>query len=146
MLSSTYRAGGSRTNGRTEHPTWEAFEEALGALEGGESLVYSSGMAAVAAVLSLVPLGGGVVAPTAAYNGVLSTLAHREEEGTLTVNRVDPTDAEGVIRALEGADLLWLESPSNPLLEVADIRALARGGAQPGVRSMNPASSCVVTP
>ncbi|MBK9475502.1 MAG: PLP-dependent transferase [Tetrasphaera sp.] len=133
VLTSTYRAGGSRIYGRTEHPTWEAFEEALGALEGGESLVYSSGMAAVAAVLSLVPLGGRVVAPTAAYNGVLSTLAHREEEGTLTVNRVDPTDAEGVIRALEGADLLWLESPSNPLLEVADIRALAAAAAQRGV-------------
>ena len=54
---------------RGGNPTWTACEDALGALEGGAALVFASGMAAIAAALSLAPEGGVVVAPTHAYNG-----------------------------------------------------------------------------
>ena len=136
VLSSTYHAGGEVVYARAGNPTWSAFEEALGDLEGGDALVLASGMAAVAAALSLVPHGGTVVAPDAAYNGVVSTLAQREDEGSATVRRVDVTDTAGVLAALDGADLLWLESPTNPLLELADLPTLLTAARERGVLSV----------
>ncbi|HIZ97134.1 MAG TPA: PLP-dependent transferase [Candidatus Janibacter merdipullorum] len=123
-FTSTYIADGPANYARVSNPTWTPLEEAVGELEGGEALVFSSGMAAVSAVLALVPAGGVVVAPASAYNGVVVTLAEAVEEGRLTVRWVDVTDDEAVTAALPGADLLWLESPTNPLLDIADIRAL----------------------
>jgi cystathionine gamma-synthase len=96
-------------------------------------------MAAVAAVLSLVPQGGLVVAPTAAYNGVLATLAERESTGEVRVRRVNLTDTAAVLAALDGADLLWLESPSNPLLDVADLPTLIEAARAAGVLRKWPA-------
>ena len=124
VLSSTYHAGGDVVYARTGNPTWTAFETALGDLEGGDALVLSSGMAAVAAALSLLPHGATVVAPDAAYNGVVATLADREAAGSVTVRRVEVADTDAVLAALDGADLVWLESPTNPLLEVADLATL----------------------
>ena len=136
VLSSTYHAGGDVVYARTGNPTWSAFEQALGDLEGGDALVLASGMAAVTAALSLLPHGGVVVAPDAAYNGVVSTLASREAEGSAVVRRVDVTDTAAVVAALDGADLLWLESPTNPLLEVADLPALLRAARERSVLSV----------
>lgn len=135
-LTSTYRADGPVVYARTGNPTWSAFEEALGALEGGDALVLSSGMAAVAAALSLVPHGGTVVAPDAAYNGVVATLGDRARAGALTVRAVDVTDTASVVAALDGADLVWLESPTNPLLEVADLAVLLAAARERGVLSV----------
>lgn len=120
-LSSTFHADGPVDYARVGNPTWTAFEEALGALEGGIALVHSSGMAAVAAVLSLVPPGGTVVAPGAAYSGVVATLAQRDAAGTLAVRWVDPGDRDAMATAVTGADLVWVESPSNPLLDLVDL-------------------------
>jgi cystathionine gamma-synthase len=136
VLTSTYRAHGETMYARSGNPTWTAFETALGSLEGGDALVFSSGMAAVAAALSLVPHGGAVVAPDAAYNGVVSTLDQREAAGELTLRRVDVTDTPAVVAALDGADLLWLESPTNPLLEVADLAAVLGAARDRGVLSV----------
>src|SRR5829696_8780567 len=74
-MASTYVAGGEREYGRYANPTWTAFEDALGALEGGRCLAFSSGLAAVATVLDLVGLGETVVAPRHAYNGMTTQLA-----------------------------------------------------------------------
>ena len=93
-------------------------------------------MAAVTAALSLLPHGGTVVAPDAAYNGVVATLADREAEGSARVRRVDVADTEAVLAALDGADLLWLESPTNPLLEVADLPTLLAAARERGVLSV----------
>ncbi len=136
VLTSTYRANGDTVYARTGNPTWTAFESALGSLEGGDALVFSSGMAAVAAALSLVPHGGVVVAPDAAYNGVVATLGQREADGAISVRRIDVTDTEAVVAALDGADLLWLESPTNPLLEVADLPVLLAAARERGVTSV----------
>lgn len=131
-LSSTFHAGGTTAYGRTGNQTWSAFEETLGSLEGGDALVFASGMAAVSAALSLVPHGGVVLAPAEAYNGVVATLAERHRTGALEVRAVDVTDAAEVGAALGGADLLWLESPTNPLLALADVPALTRAAHEQG--------------
>ncbi len=136
VLTSTYHADGPVSYGRSGNPTWSAFEEALGSLEGGDALVLASGMAAVAAAVSLLPHGGTVVVPDAAYNGVMATVADLEVSGAAVVRRVDVTDTEAVVAALPGADLLWLESPTNPLLEVADLTALTAAAREHGVLSV----------
>jgi len=136
VLTSTYHADGDVVYARSGNPTWSAFETALGDLEGGDALVLSSGMAAVTAALSLIPNGGRVVAPDAAYNGVVATLDIREAEGSARVRRVDIADTAAVLTALEGADLLWLESPTNPLLEVADLPTLLAAARERGVLSV----------
>jgi cystathionine gamma-synthase len=123
-LSSTYIADGPVNYARGGNPTWTAFEEALGALEGGSALVFSSGMAAIAAALSVAPEGAVILAPTHAYNGTTSLLESLEQAGRASVRRVDISDTAAVIAALEGADVLWAESPTNPMLEVADLPRL----------------------
>jgi len=123
-LSSTYVADGAVDYARCGNPTWTAFEETLGALEGGSALVFSSGMAAIAAALSLAPQGAVVVAPHHAYSGTGALLETFEKAERVTVRRVDISDTGAVVRALEGAQVLWAESPTNPMLEVADLPRL----------------------
>ena len=131
-FTSTYIADGPANYARVDNPSWTPFEQAVGELEGGDALLYSSGMAAITAVLSLVPVGGVVVAPAAAYNGLVSALTDADAEGRMHARWVDVTDESQVATALEGADLLWLESPTNPLLDVADLAALTRAGHEAG--------------
>ncbi|WP_373694831.1 trans-sulfuration enzyme family protein [Kineococcus terrestris] len=149
-LSATYVGGGSLATGATDtgepqgptlgygrfgNPTWSALEEALGALEGGEALTFASGMAAVAAALHLLPATGTVLVPHGAYNGTHSLTALLAEQGRVAVRHVDITDVAGVravLAEVEGPVALWLESPTNPLLEVADIAALAAAGRERG--------------
>ena len=120
-LSSTYVADGPVDYARGGNPTWTAFEEALGTLEGGSALVFSSGMAAIAAALSVAPEGAVIVAPTHAYSGTALILESLQEAGRASLRRVDISDTAAVVEALEGADVLWAESPTNPMLEVADL-------------------------
>ncbi|WP_380169986.1 trans-sulfuration enzyme family protein [Kineococcus sp. DHX-1] len=132
-LSATFVGGGSLGTaalgyGRFANPTWEALESAVGELEGGRALAFASGMAAVAAALHLVPADGTVLVPHGAYNGTHALTGLLAAQGRLAVLPTDITDVEGVRTALAGLDgpvVLWLESPTNPLLEVADLTALA---------------------
>ncbi|MDX2974441.1 trans-sulfuration enzyme family protein [Kribbella solani] len=132
VFSSTYVAGGDRGYGRFGNDAWTALEDTLGQLEGGRALTFASGMAAAAAVIDLVPVGGRVVAPQHAYSGVLALLDQQAETGRLTVDRVDIANTESVVQTLDGAALLWIESPTNPAMEVADIPALAAAGHAAG--------------
>lgn len=125
VLASTYVAGGDLEYGRYGNPTWTAFEDALGELEGGRCLAFASGMAAAAAVLDLVPAGGRVVVPRHSYQGTLALLRDAEERGRLVAVEVDIADTAAVIAAAEGAALVWLENPTNPALEIADVDAIA---------------------
>jgi cystathionine gamma-synthase len=123
----------SRAYSRTDAtPTWEALETAVGQVEGGHAVAFSSGMAAIAAVLDLLPAGSRIVAPKDCYFGVGELLADGQEKGRWAVDRVDLTDTASVRAAVAGADLLWLETPSNPLLEVADLPALCAAGRHAG--------------
>jgi cystathionine gamma-synthase len=124
---------GIRSYARTDAtPTWEALETAVGQVEGGHAVAFSSGMAAIAAVLDLLPAGGRIVAPRDCYFGVGELLADGQQQGRWAVDRVDLTDTAGVQAAVAGADLLWLETPSNPLLDVADLPALCAAGRDAG--------------
>ncbi len=123
-LTSTYVADGPYDYGRTGNPTWDAFEAALGALEGGRALVYSAGLAAMAAATSLVADGSVVVAPRGAYSGTTAQLRHAAGLGRIELREVDITDTAAVGSALDGAALLVIETPTNPLLQVADLPAL----------------------
>ena len=123
-MASTYVAGGDREYGRYGNPTWAAFEEVLGALEGGRALAYSTGMAAVSTVLDLVAQDGLVVSPRHAYNGTTMAMADLEARGRLRTRLVDITDTDAVVAACDDAALVWLESPTNPALEVADLATI----------------------
>ena len=124
-FASTYNAGGALEYGRYGNPTWSAFEQALGELEGGDARVFASGLAAISAVLSLVPEGGVVVAPDNAYTGTWAQIEERVSAGRATVRGVDVSDSGAVAAAAAGADLVWLESMTNPNLDVADVAAAA---------------------
>jgi cystathionine gamma-synthase len=135
VLASNFQAGmpgtgqDSRAYSRTDAtPTWEALETAVGQVEGGHAVAFSSGMAAIAAVLDLLPAGSRILAPADCYFGVGELLADGQQQGRWAVDRVDLTDTASVQAAVTGADLLWLETPSNPLLEVADLPALCAAG------------------
>jgi cystathionine gamma-lyase len=111
--------------GRYGTPTWTAYEAAVGELEGGPAVLFASGMAAVAAVM-LRCLGPGdvLVAPSGAYiwtRGLAQ--GHLAERGVEV--RLVPTAGPKAVEAIEGAALVWLETPSNPGLDVCDVAALA---------------------
>lgn len=120
-LNSTLHAGGSVGYGRYGNETWSALEEAIGAFESGSTLIFSSGMAAISAVFSILPVGAVVVASDQGYSGVMSLLNTLHASGKLEVRFVDVSDTEAVISALPGASLVWLESPTNPTLAIADL-------------------------
>jgi cystathionine gamma-synthase len=124
-MASTYVAGGDVEYGRYGNPTWSAFEETLGALEGGRALAFSTGMAATTTVLDLVGHDALVVAPAHSYTGTLLELADLESRGRVRTKLVDITDTEAVVDAVEDSALVWFESPTNPALEIADIAAIA---------------------
>lgn len=131
-MASTYVAGGDTEYGRYGNPTWAAFEEALGALEGGRCLSFASGLAAVATILDLVGQGQKVVAGRHSYNGTIMQLADLESRGRITTELVDLTDTAAVVAACEGASLVWLESPTNPALEIADIPTIRAAAHEAG--------------
>lgn len=105
-------------------PTWEALESLVGGLESGRAVAFASGMAAVAAIFDQIPGGAIVVIPDDCYQGVAGFAAAGEERQRWSVQRIPVDDTAAWIRACESADLIWLESPSNPLLTVADVEAV----------------------
>src|SRR3954452_16860829 len=131
-MASTYVAGGDVEYGRYGNPTWTAFEQALGELEGGRALAFSSGLATVATILDLVGVGAKVVAPRHAYLGSIGQVADLEARGRITSELVDITDTPAVVKACEDAALVWLESPTNPALEVADIAPIVAAAHEAG--------------
>ena len=131
-LASTYVAGGELEYGRYGNPSWTAFEDALGALEGGRCVSFASGLAAVAAVLDLVAPGGTIVAPRHSYTGTVAQLKELEAKGRAKAVFVDITDTAAVTRACADAAMVWFESPTNPALEVADIPAIVRAAHEHG--------------
>lgn len=112
--------------GRYGNPTWQALEEAIGALEGGRALTFSSGMAAAHAVLELLPPGGVIVIPHNCYLGIAEAVDHRVSKYGGQVRRVNIANTTEVLGAAEGADVVWIESPANPTIDVADLPTLGR--------------------
>jgi cystathionine gamma-synthase len=133
VFSSTYHAGGPVGYGRYGNESWSALETAIGELEGGATLSFSSGMAAISAVFSILPIGAPVVASNQGYSGVMGLLNQFNATGRLEVRFVEITNTEEVIAAMKGAALVWLESPTNPCLDVADLPALITAAKKLGI-------------
>jgi len=133
ISSSTYHAGGPIGYGRYGNESWSALETAISELEGGQTLSFSSGMAAISAVFSILPVGAPIVASNQGYSGVMSLLKQLHVAGRLEVRFVEITNTDEVIAAMKGAALVWLESPTNPCLDVADLPALIAAAKKLGI-------------
>lgn len=138
VFSSTYVTPGDPaahplTYGRFHNPTWTAWEAALSELDGGETVAFASGMAAISAVLgtTLSP-GDVVVLPADCYYTVRVIAGNWLAKIGVTVRQA-PTAGNAQAEMLDGARLLWLETPSNPHLDVCDIRALTEAAQARGV-------------
>jgi cystathionine gamma-lyase len=139
QFSSTFTSPGDPSEhplsyGRFHNPTWTAWEEALAVLEGsGQAVAFSSGMAAVNALfgVALRP-GDTVVLPEDSYYAVRRVASSWLESIGVHV-RLAPTKGNGQASALDGARLLCLETPSNPMLDVCDIRGLVDAARARGV-------------
>ncbi len=172
VLSSTFIGSGDIGDakyayGRFGTPSWEPFEEALAELEHAKlpGLVYGSGLAAIASVLSLIPRGGTLLMPRHSYQGSLQAAEELAERCEFALVTVDIDDTDSVIAALDevrstpaaarskaadapdlaaasagSADdsttasaMLWIESPTNPMLEVADVPGLLSAARERGI-------------
>lgn len=143
VMSSTFHQGGDLVYGRDGNPSWSALEEAIGGLEGGTALAFASGLGAISAVIESLPVPGRVVVGGDAYNGTRRLLADVAGRGRLRFRTADLADTDATLNAcaelcqgparaasetpLGSTGLLWLESPTNPLLAVADLAALIDG-------------------
>ncbi|GAA3711004.1 cystathionine gamma-synthase [Zhihengliuella alba] len=164
VLSSTFRGAGlpdagERGYARFTNPTWDPFEATLAELERADqpALAFGSGMAAIAAAMSLLPARGTVVLPRHSYNGSLAIVGDLTRRTGLRVVHVDIADTDAVVAALDAAPLdaapldaapaeaagaagdagpstlLWVESPTNPMLEVADLPAILAAARERGI-------------
>jgi cystathionine gamma-synthase len=113
-------------------PAWETLEEIVGGLEGGSAVAFASGMAAIAALFDRLSVGATVVLPDDCYQGVAGLANAGEARGRWRVRRIAVTDTAGWIEACAASDLIWLESPSNPLLQVAELDRICAAPRKPG--------------
>lgn len=169
-FTSTYSYAPGGEHGRYEYaregvPSWEPLEELLAQLEAGTrtrisgsglvttaeqhpidvqpGVLFSSGMAAISAVIHLLRPGGHLILPRHSYMGFTTLAAQMAEQGLLTLHPVDIADTEQVIstcqdvttlaRAQDQEVMLWIESPTNPMLEVADLPTLLSAAAKRGI-------------
>lgn len=129
--ASNFNLGARRSYARDDAtPGWEALEEIIGGLEGGSAVAFSSGMAAIAAVFDQLPAGAKVVLPDDCYQGVMGLANAGQSRRRWSVTRIAVDDTAAWIRACPESDLIWLESPSNPLLIVADVQAICAAPRQ----------------
>ena len=131
-LNSTFHEGGPIGYGRYGNEAWSALEEAISILEGGQTLIFSSGMAAISAALSLLPPGSTIIAAENGYQGTTTMLKKMHEHKQLNVRFVNLPDTEQVLKALPGASMLYLESPTNPAIEVVDLPKVISAGKKEG--------------
>lgn len=138
QFASTFASPGdpsehAMTYGRFHNATWAAWEEALTVLEGGHAVAFASGMAAVTAVFGTCLKPGDVVVLPADSYYTTRVLASSWLKDIGVETRLAPTRGNGQSQAIEGARLLLIETPTNPTLDVCDIRTLAdlarKGGA-----------------
>ncbi|MET9801902.1 cystathionine gamma-lyase [Streptomyces sp. NPDC006368] len=126
---------GPYTYGRDENPTWTHLERAIGELEAPgeqvETVTFASGMAAISAVLfSQLTTGDVVVMPADGYQAL--PLVHQQLKAYGIEVRTAPTGGDAQLAVLEGARLLWIETPSNPGLDVCDVRRLVAAAHEGG--------------
>jgi cystathionine gamma-synthase len=123
---------------RYDNPTQARLEEALAALDcASRSLFFSTGMAAASALLQALPAGGNVIFPSDLYHGIRVLAQDWLPRWGLQARFVDATDLASMEQAIDvNTRLIWLETPSNPLLTLVDIAAIAVLGTSLGVPSL----------
>jgi cystathionine gamma-synthase len=132
--ASNFVLGGERSYSRNEATEgWEALEALIGGLEGGHAVAFSSGMAACAAILGQLAGGAHLVLGDDCYQGVAELAAAGSRDHGWRVERLPVSDPGWIAKAAE-ADVVWVETPSNPLLEVADLAGICRAPRRPGTR------------
>ena len=143
-LSTTFEraADGSYPHGylysRNHNPNRNGLEAALAALEGGtSSAAFGSGLAAVTAIFQGLQPGDHVVAPKDIYHGTANVLKHLFAKWQVSATFVDMTHLDDVTRALQAhTRIVWIETPSNPLLRCVDIAAVADIAHRAGARAV----------
>ncbi len=144
QLSTTFErdADGGYSRGflysRNHNPNRNGLEAALAALEGGAaSAAFGSGLAAVTAVFQGLTPGDHVIAPGDIYHGTANVLKHLFAKWGVTATFVDMTNLDGVRKALTPqTKIVWIETPSNPLLQCVDITAIAEIAHHHGARAI----------
>ena len=123
---------------RNHNPNRNGLEAALAALEGGAaSAAFGSGLAAVTAIFQGLKPGDHVVAPGDIYHGTANVLKHLFAKWGVTASFVDMTDLENVRKTVTPqTKIIWIETPSNPLLQCVDIAAIAEIAHQHGARAI----------
>jgi len=108
---------------RSGNPTRQLLENALAELEGGEgAVVTNSGMSAVMLLSALVPLKGNIILPHDCYGGTFRLFKNLEKRGLLSAHYLNQADKDFHTKVLSiQPDLIWIETPSNPLLRLVDI-------------------------
>jgi cystathionine gamma-lyase len=122
--------------GRSHNPTRWAWERNVADLEGGsQAFAFASGLAAISTVLELIPAGSHVVSGDDVYGGTFRLFDKvRRHSAGLSFSYVDFTQPENLLTALTPqTQLIWIETPTNPLLKLADLRAIAEIARSRGV-------------
>lgn len=133
VMASNFRLPSDQQYARADGTeTTRAFETLIGGLEDGRSLAFSTGMAAVAAVFGGLAVGSTIVMPDDPYHATKGLVAEGEAQGRWSVTRLDQADTQAWVNAASHADLIWLETPANPLMTVADLPAICAAPRKPG--------------
>lgn len=125
--------------GRLGNPTTAALEKTIAELENGEkAIAFASGMAAIsAAILTFAKSGDHIVAPSSMYSTTTNLLGHLQEKFGIETTFVDATKAENYRSAFQpNTKIFWTETPSNPLVQITDIAAVASIAKELGVISV----------
>lgn len=128
--ASTFHFGTDVEYGRGGNPGWLALETALGELEGGHCVTFASGLAATSALLDELPIGTRAISQRAPYFGIVHLMRERAERGQIEHQDQAALTVESLAGTIEGTGLVWIESPTNPMLDVVDLPAvigLAKG-------------------
>ena len=135
-LNSTYVQDARLEYGRDGNTTWGALEVAVGSLDRGRAVAFASGLAAATAIADLAPIGGTVVLSSVTYHGVKVIFERMVARRRLQVRMVAADDTAAIVAAIEGADMVWVESIANPLLVVADVPAITAAARTQGAISV----------
>ncbi|QHN04201.1 aminotransferase class I/II-fold pyridoxal phosphate-dependent enzyme [Granulicella sp. WH15] len=129
---------------RSNNPNRQALETCLAALEGADqAIAFSSGLGAAGAVVESLAHGDHVVVTDDVYHGFRKLLEHRKSRGLLDVTLVDPSDISNIEAAIRpDTKLLWLETPSNPLLRITDLEAVAKLARSRGIFTVCDSTLC----
>lgn len=131
--ASNFILGSARAYARDDAtPAWEAFETVVGGLEGGTAVAFASGMAAAASLIGAQGVGASIVLPTDCYAGVVGLVEQGVARRGWKCVRLPVIDTQAWLAQSQTADLIWLESPTNPLLDVADLPRICGAQRKPG--------------